>query len=93
MRKGGQRTMVMDNLVKRLICSYPNAIAVNDDGYLDFEETVYNMSNCIMDTMEESQQISVFGKAFDDESECYDHIMVHTVGLREGLEIYLQENN
>jgi hypothetical protein len=46
-----------------------------------------------MDTMEESQQISVFGKAFDDETECYDHIMVHTVGLREGLEIYLQEND
>lgn len=93
MRKGGQRTMVMDNLVKRLIGSYPDAIVVNDDGYLDYEETIFNMSNCIMDTMEESQQISVFGKAFEDEMECYDHIIIHTVGLREGLEMYLQEND
>lgn len=92
MRKGGQRTMIMDNLVRRLIGSFPDAIVVNDDGYLDFEETVYCMSNCIIDNMEESQQISVFGKAFIDETECYDHIITHTVGLREGLEKYLQED-
>jgi hypothetical protein len=42
--------------------------------------------------MEESQQISVFGKVFKDDTECYDHIILHTIGLREGLEIYLQEN-
>ena len=91
MRKGGQRTMVMDNLVKRLIGSYPNAISVNDDGELDYEDTIYNMSICIVDTMEESQQISVFGKTFETYDECYDHLNIHVFALREGLEIYLHE--
>ena len=91
MRKGGQRTMIMDNLIRRLIGSYPNAIVTDDDGELDYEETVYNMSNCIVDTMEESQQMSVFGKVFYDYSDCYDHIMIHVPGLRDGLEIYLHD--
>ncbi len=91
MRKGGQRTMIMDNLVKRLIGSYPNAIVTDDYGELDYEETIYNMSNCIVDSMEESQQISVFGKTFRTYEECYDHLNIHAFALRDGLENYLHE--
>lgn len=91
MRKGGQRTMVMDNLVKRLIGSYPDAIVTDVDGELDYDETIYNMSNCIIDSMEESQQISVFGKVFETCEDCYDHLNIHAFALREGLENYLHE--
>lgn len=92
MRKGGQRTMIKDNLVKRLIGSYPDAIETYDNGELDYESTVYNMSVRIMDTIDDGHQMSIFGKVFENEDDCYNHLIINVSELRETLEIYLHED-
>lgn len=84
--------MVKSNLVKRLIGSYPDAIETYDNGELDYEGTVYNMASKIMETLDDGHQMSIFGKVFVTEDECYDHIMIHVSELREGLEIYLHSD-
>lgn len=91
MRKNAQRTMNKDNLVKRLVGAYPDSI-ICIDGELDYENTLYNMAAKIIDTIDEGHQISIFGKSFCDENECYNHLIIHVSELREYLENYIHND-
>lgn len=92
MRKDAQRTMIKDNLVRRLIGSYPDEIAVYDDGELDYESTVYNFAGKIINSIDNGHQMSIFGRMFETVDDCYDYIMINVSELREGLEKYLHND-
>lgn len=84
-----QKTMIPENLVKRLINTYVECIEKTEDGDLEFEGTIYNFAQRIVDTMEKSQQKSVFGATFDSYDECYDFLELYVPSLRDELEKYL----
>jgi hypothetical protein len=85
------KTMISENLVKRLINTYTECIVTDSEGELDFEETIYNFSKKIVNDMGESQQKSVFGIVFDRYDDCYDYLENHVPSLRHELEMFLFE--
>ena len=85
------KTMIPENLVKRLINTYTECIVTDSDGELDFEETIYNFSKKIVDDMGGSQQKSVFGVVFDGYDDCYDYLENKVPSLRHELEVFLFE--
>ena len=85
-----EKTMIKENLSKRLINTYVECIVTND-GELDFEETIFNFSKRVVNTMEVSQQKSVFGKAFESYDECYDYLESNVPTLRYDLEIFVNQ--
>ena len=42
------KTMIQENLVKRLINTYTECIVTDSEGELDFEETIYNKKKKIV---------------------------------------------
>jgi hypothetical protein len=83
------KTMKVDNLLNRIVGNFPDAIVTDEDGCLDFEESVYNIAVKILDTLQTSQLYSVFGQAFIDYDECYDYLYRKLPGLREKLELFV----
>ena len=79
-------------IAKRLISSYPDSIVTDEDGNLDFEETVYNFAVDVCDSIPESQQEPIFGTIFNDYDEAYEHIINHIHSLRYNLEKYINED-
>lgn len=65
--------MVIDKhaLCENLINSYPDSI-VEEDGQIDFEETVYNFADNIMNDLKEfKSRKKFFGCDFANVDECY----------------------
>lgn len=91
MRKNAQKTMIVDNLIKRIIGNYHNDIVCDEEGYLNFEESIYNISMSIVNNMPKSQMYSVFGMAFDTYDDCYSFLYVKIPGLREKMENFLMD--
>ena len=85
------KTMPKDIVVSRLIRSFPNAVVTDNDGYLDYEESVYNLAICVIDSIPASQQYYVFGEAFDNYDELYNYMYKNLPGLREELEIFISD--
>lgn len=91
MRKNGQKTMVVENLIKRIIGNYHNDIVCDEDGYLNFEESVYNIAVSIVNDMPPTQMQSAFGQVFETYDDCYSFLYVKIPGLREKMEFYLMD--
>ena len=70
---------------------YEKLVDMYNDGELDFEETIFNFSKTVVNTMEVSQQKSVFGKAFESYDECYDYLENNVPTLRYDLEIFVNQ--
>ena len=85
------KTMIQENLVKRLINTYTDCIVTNYEGELDFEETIFNFSNRIINDMKSTQQKSVFGKAFESCEACYDYLENKIPSLRHYLELFVND--
>ena len=85
------KTMIQENLVKRLINTYADCIVTNYEGELDFEETIFNFSNRIINDMKSTQQKSVFGKVFESCEECYDYLENKIPSLRHYLELFVND--
>ena len=85
------KTMIQENLVKRLINTYTDCIVTNYAGELDFEETIFNFSNRIINDMKSTQQKSVFGKVFESCEECYDYLENKIPSLRHYLELFVND--
>lgn len=83
--------MSQPRLIKRLLNNYADCIAV-EDGEVNYEESCYRISVKIMETLSESQLNSVFGFVFEDQQECFDHIVKKIPGLCEAM-IEFVENN
>lgn len=83
------RTMNPENLLNRIVGNFPDAIVTDEDGYLDFEESVYNIAVKLLDKLPSSQQYSVFGRAFEDYDDMYNHLYKNVPGLREKLELFV----
>ena len=83
------RTMLKDNIVTRLIRNFPDAIVTDDEGYLDFEESVYNLAVCVLDNVPAAQQYYMFGESFNRYDEMYEYLYKNIPELREGLELFL----
>jgi hypothetical protein len=91
MTKKTSKTMIKDNLVKRLINTYTDEIII-EDGELDFENTVYNFAVKIVDEIDPSQQKSMLGYVFDDYEECYSFLENNLPTLRHELEIFTDKD-
>lgn len=85
------KTMIQENLVKRLINTYTDCIVTDYEGELDFEETIFNFSNRIINDMKYTQQKSVFGKVFESCEECYDYLENKIPSLRHSLELFVND--
>ena len=85
------KTMIQENLVKRLINTYTDCIVTNYEGELDFEETIFNFANRIINDMKSTQQKSVFGNVFESCEECYDHLENKIASLRHSLELFVND--
>ena len=83
------KTMIQENLVNRLINTYTDCIVTDYEGELDFEETIFNFSNRIINDMKSTQQKSVFGKVFESCEECYDYLENKIPSLRHSLELFV----
>ena len=83
------KTMIQENLVKRLINTYTECVVTDDEGELDFEETIFNFANRIINDMKDTQQKSVFGKVFGSCEECYDYLENNVPSLRHSLELFV----
>lgn len=83
--------MSQDRLIKRILHSYADCLVL-EDGEVNYEESCYNISFKIMETLSESQQDSVFGFAFEDQQECFDYIVKHIPGLCEGMIEFAEAN-
>lgn len=59
-------------LCEKLINTYTDSIIVDDNGELDFEETVYNFAeNIINDIKDFRSQKYYFGGTFENVDDCY----------------------
>ena len=85
------KTMIQENLVNRLINTYTDCIVTDYEGELDFEETIFNFSNRIINDMKSTQQKSVFGKVFESCEECYDYLENKIPSLRHSLELFVND--
>ena len=85
------KTMIKENLVKRLINTYTESVVTDYEGELDFEETIFNFANCIINDMKSTQQKSVFGKVFESCEECYDYLENNVPSLRHSLELFVND--
>ena len=85
------KTMIQENLVKRLINTYTECVVTDDEGELDFEETIFNFANRIINDMKDTQQKSVFGKVFENCEECYDYLKNNVPSLRHSLELFVND--
>ena len=83
--------MIQENLVKRLINTYTDCIVTDYEGELDFEETIFNFSNRIINDMKSTQQKSVFGNVFESCEECYDYLENKIPSLRHYLELFVND--
>lgn len=84
--------MSEDRLIKRILHNYADCLSF-DDGEINYEESCYNISFRMMETLSESQQDSIFGFVFDDQQECFDYLLKHIPGLCEAMIIFSSENN
>ena len=85
------KTMIQENLVKRLINTYTECVVIDYEGELDFEETIFNFANRIINDMKDTQQKSVFGKVFENCEECYDYLENNVPSLRHSLELFVND--
>jgi hypothetical protein len=85
------KKMIQENLVKRLINTYTDCVVTDYEGELDFEETIFNFANRIINDMKDTQQKSVFGKVFESCEECYDYLENNVPSLRYSLELFVND--
>lgn len=84
--------MSQQKLIKRILHNYADCLSF-DDGELNYEESCYQISVRMMETLSRSQQNSIFAKEFDDQQECYDYISRMIPGLCEGMIEFAIEND
>lgn len=90
MTKKTSKTIIKENLVKRLINTYVDEIIIVE-GELDFENTVYGFAVKIVEEIDPSQQKSMLGYTFDDYDECYSFIIKNIPTLRHELEKFTEK--
>ena len=74
------------NISERLINSYPDSIIITSDGDLDFENTLYNFANNIIENLSERKMQIFFNRTFDNVDDVYDYLLNNVSELRESLE-------
>lgn len=75
----------MEDLTKILICNYPDDIVYEDDE-LDFESTIFNFAQRIVEDMPINKQKKIFGQEYKDPEEMYSYLITHINDLRYELE-------
>lgn len=86
-----RKPLTREEIAKRLVLSYVNEIVTDDDGNLDYEETVYRFAIKVVDEMPMEKQYAMFRDKFTSYDDCFDCLMRYT-SLREELELFLIEN-
>ncbi len=84
--------MSQERLIKRILHNYADCISLFDNGEVNYEDSCYNISIRLMETMSESQQDSVFGFEFEDQQECFEYLFKKIPGLCEGMIEFVEEN-
>lgn len=79
-----------DSISKILISSYSDDIIIVD-GELNFEDTVFNFANRIIEDMPINKQKKLFGQEYTDSEEMYSYLICHVNDLREELENTIQK--
>ena len=76
----------LNDFAVRLVNTCTDSIVTDGDGELDFEETLYNFAQNIVDEMSEYKQKSLFGCVFHDYDDCYSYLSKNVPMLRYELE-------
>lgn len=74
-----------------IIDNYHDDIVMTEDGYVDFENTVFNISQHIYEKMPKEKQKEIFEEAYEDVEELYDYIINYAIDLNEKLIEYEEE--
>lgn len=80
------------DLTKRLIVSYPNCIAVDENGNVEFEDTAYNFASAIMDNLDAKRQNYYFGEAFLSLEACVYYVRTYMQDLLEACQEFVDKN-
>lgn len=91
-KKRNIQSLSVSDISKMLIVNCPNAIVLNSDDELDFEETVYNFAVYVCDGKSGFKQDETFGRVFQDYDDAYDYLINHINTLRYDLEDFIMSD-
>lgn len=80
------------DIAKRLITSYPNCIVVfdEDNNIIDFEETVYNFAERIIENFDDKRQTYYFGQPFLSLEDCVTYLKNNVQNLYEACQEFVE---
>jgi hypothetical protein len=91
----GKAKLRKSTMIRKLIQSFPSAIVANQTvgGYvLDYDETLANFAERVIDTMAKNQIKNAFGDPWETEEEFVHFMETQLDGLREACEEWVSEH-
>ena len=80
-----------ERIAERLVNSYPDAIVYDERFILDFEETVSNFAERVVDSMSIYQMSMIFGRYFNTVKDCEDFLLSNIDTIYEYCDAYLDK--